>query len=93
MGKTNDLEKLQEASVKKLTEFFTGASAVRESPIAIKTANLAVSALSAVGRLKATDRARDATQLLVLRNISENKAEFKTYIKASMPHLNPRIEG
>jgi hypothetical protein len=83
------LEALQVAAVKKLLDFFNGPSAVHESPKAVKVANLAVSSLSAVGRIKATDRARDATQVAVLKGMATDQKQFEKYIRVSMPHLCP----
>lgn len=89
------LDDLESASIDKLVEFFDGPAALRESKHAVRTAQLAVSSLSAVGRLKATHRAKDATQLMVLRHLSTDKGQFAKYVKVSMPHLNPsmQIEG
>ena len=85
----SDLEKLQEVSVEELVKFFNGGGAVRESKRAREGANIAVRSLAAVGRLKATDRAKDATQLAVLQSMATDKKEFRKYVATSLPHLNP----
>ena len=85
------LDKLQEVSTRELIRFFTGPSVIRESKTAINAVRLAVSSLSAVGRLKATDRAKDATQLAVLQALSKDRDQFEKYLKVSMPHLNPAV--
>jgi hypothetical protein len=89
------LDKLQEVSARELIRFFTGPSAIRESKTTLNAVRLAVSSLSAVGRLKATERAKDATQLAVLQSLSKDRDQFEKYLKVSMPHLNPAalIEG
>ena len=64
-------------------------AAVRESKGANNDAKLALGSLSAVGRLKATSRVGDATQLMVIKNIAEDRKEFKEFVSNSMPHLMP----
>jgi len=95
MTKTGSLDELQNLAIKELVDFFQGTKAARSSKTAITASNLAVKSLGAVGRIKATDRARDATQLSLLKVIAKDKREFKKYISVSMPHLNPakQIEG
>jgi len=88
---SDNLEKLQEVTTKELIGFFDGPKAVRESKDALNAARLAVSTLSAVGRIKATERAKDATQLMVLKNICKDQAQFDQYVKIAMPHLNPGL--
>lgn len=83
------LEELQDLSVKELIAFFKGPRAARESKVAKEGAQIAVKALGNVGRIKATDRARDATQVDVLRNMAKDREEFGRYVAASLPHLNP----
>lgn len=85
------IDQLQTVTVKQLLDFFNGTSAVKENTPAKFAANLAVRALSAIGRIKATNRAMDATQFMVIKQIAENKKEFQKYISVSMPHLNPRL--
>ena len=84
-----NLEELQTVSVKELLTFFSGGGAVRESKHSREGANLAVRSLAAVGRIKATDRASDATQLAVLQSMATDKKEFRKYVASSLPHLNP----
>jgi len=83
------VEQLQEVAIDELLSFFGGPKAVRESKKAVIAVNLAVRSLAAVGRIKATDRARDATQLMVLKHVAADKKQFKKYLEVSMPHLNP----
>jgi len=52
-------------------------------------AKLAVAMVSAIGRLRATERAADHTQFEVIRAISENREDAQKYIAVSLPHLNP----
>ena len=85
----NNLDELQFVSIAELLDFFKGPKAIRDSKPAVDAVRLAVSALSAVGRIKATERARDATQLVVLKSLAEDKKQFEKYVAASMPHLNP----
>lgn len=83
------VEELQAASIKELLKFFNGPQAARESKDARFSSNLAVRTLAAVGRVKATDRARDSMQLTILKSISTDKKEFQDYVQTSMPHLSP----
>lgn len=89
MNSVTKLDELETASIKELLTFFKGPSATRESPKAKFGAKLALGALSSVGRLKATARVKDATQLDVLKNIAANKEEFKRFAVNSLPHLMP----
>jgi hypothetical protein len=91
MPKNDDsLEELESVSIKELLTFFKGPSAVRDSKKALTGARLALGTLSAVGRLKATMRVKDATQLEVLKNVADNKEQFKKFAAASLPHLVPK---
>ena len=83
------VEELQAASIDELLKFFNGPQAVRESKDSRFSSNLAVKTLAAVGRVKATDRARDSMQLTVLKSIATDKKDFQKYVQASMPHLSP----
>ena len=87
------IDKLQDSAIDELLKYFKAPLAGKEN---IKeSARIAVSALSTIGRIKATERARDATQLMVLRSITDDKKLFGKYVKVSMPHLSPvlQIEG
>ena len=55
----------------------------------LNIARLAVSTLSAVGRIKATERAKDATQLMVIKHLATDQNQFRQYVQLAMPHLNP----
>lgn len=81
------LDELQQAAVSELVNYFQGSPAKRRDVQV--AAKMAVSSLSAVGRIKATERAGDATQLEVLRNMAANRDQFAEYVAASLPHLNP----
>ena len=83
------IEELQDVSIEELLKFFNGPPAIRESKDAVLGANFAVKSLSAVGRIKATDRAADSMKLTVLKTISKDKKQFQEYVKVSLPHLNP----
>lgn len=52
----------------------------------------ALRGLAVVGRLKATERIGDATQLAVLRYLTDDKKQLKKYIEVSLPHLNPMAQ-
>lgn len=52
--------------------------------------DFALRSLSAVARLKATDRAGDATQYAVIRDISKTAEDIERYLAVSLPHLNPK---
>ena len=84
-----DIEKLQGVSVQNLLDLFKGPSSVWESKVALRKADTALRALSAVGRIKATERAKDSMKLVVLKSIVSDPKEFKKYVAVSMPHLNP----
>lgn len=85
----SNVEELQSVSIQELLNFFKGASALRESKTALRAVDLAVRSLAAIGRIKATERAKDGMQLTVLKSISEDKKQFQQYVTASMPHLSP----
>lgn len=87
--KTEKLEELQSVTIDKLLDFFKGPSAVRESKVGVRFAQMAISSLAVVGRIKATERARDATQLTVLRMIAKDEKQMEKYLRVSMPHLTP----
>lgn len=87
---SDKIERLQEAAIDTLLTFLTGPKAGRENKESKLSAKLSVQTLSAVGRIKATDRARDATQLVVLRMITADQSKLQEYIKVSMPHLVPQ---
>jgi len=88
----NKLDKLQDAAIDEVLKYFKSPSAAKEGGHIRESARIAVSALSSVGRIKATERARDATQLMVLRSITDDKKLFKEYVAVSMPHLNPGLQ-
>ena len=83
------LQDLQDVAIDELLRFFKAASAAKQDGWIKDSAKLAVSSLAAVGRIKATERAKDATQLMVLRSITDDKKIFRKYVAISMPHLNP----
>ena len=86
----SSIDDLESAAISELLKFFNGPSAVRESSKAINGARLALGSLSAIGRLKATSRVKDATQLDVIKNVAENKKEFQEFTANSLPHLMPK---
>ena len=87
--KIEKLEELQSVTIDKLLDFFKGPSAIRESKVGVRFAQMAISSLAVVGRIKATERARDATQLTVLRMIASDEKQMEQYLKVSMPHMIP----
>jgi cbb3-type cytochrome oxidase cytochrome c subunit len=76
-------EDLVRVSVKVLYRYLT------TNEVSPTKAKVAVTALSAVGRIKATERMRDATQFSVAKAIANNQATLQKYVAASLPHLNP----
>ena len=86
------LDQLQDASIDEILKYFKAPSAAKEAGHLRDSIRVAVSSLSAVGRIKATERAKDATQLMVLRSITDDKKLFKKYVAVSMPHLNPGLQ-
>lgn len=44
-----------------------------------------------MARLKATDRAGDATQYTVIRDIAKSSEDIERMIAVSLPHLNPKL--
>lgn len=85
----DQMEELKDVVTKELIEFFTGPKAVRDSDRGVNTAKLAVASLSAVGRYKATERAKQGMQLAVVKMIAKDEKEAKQYISATMPELTP----
>jgi len=86
------LEQLQTAAIDELLKYFKAASAAKQEGWIKDSAKIAVSALANVGRIKATERAKDATQLMVLKHITDDKKLFDKYVKVSMPHLSPTLQ-
>jgi len=86
----NKLDELELLAAQELINFFNGPSAVKESTKALSSCKLALGSLSAISRLKATMRVKDATQIAVIQNIAENKEQFSKFAQASLPHLAPK---
>jgi len=82
--KQEELETLQSSAIQLILEH------IRDKKQVGDEVDYALRALAAVGRIKATDRAKDATQFMVLREITKDKKEFQKYVEISLPHLNPR---
>lgn len=84
-----DLHKLHvsllEIALKELLEFFKGDEMGEE----FDRAKLAQATISAVGRLRATERVRDATQFHIVRALAEDQGELQDYIRTTLPHLTP----
>jgi len=71
-------------SHKALLEYFkTGAL----DPDAHSRARIATSVLSSVTKHEQTQSAREATAVLVARELANNKEEFAQYLKVSTPRL------
>lgn len=51
----------------------------------INRARVAASAFSAVTRVRQTEGAREATFLMLARELANNKDEFREYVKIGMP--------
>ena len=85
----DDMEKLEGLSINELIRYFEGPSAAKQNQKAVNTARLAVATMSAIGRLKATMRVKDATQLMVIKNIAADRKEFRKFVAKSLPHLMP----
>ena len=83
---SEDVQSLQEMVVERLIEYFYEYT---DDDAEITKANLAVKALSAVGRIKATERAKDATQLSVIKVLATDRDEYSKFIQKSLPHLHP----
>jgi len=79
-----DMDLLQNTAIHLLTQALAGKAVYDRHKV-----DLAMRALSAVSRLRATERVKDANQLMVLRHIAKDRAEFHNYVKISLPHLNP----
>jgi len=85
----SEVEKLQSVTVGELINFFEGPKAIRKSEPAVNAARLALGSLSAVGRIKATERAEQGMKLAVVRMIAKDLDEAKAYIAATTPELAP----
>lgn len=85
----SNLNELQNVTVDELIGFFTGPKAVRDSERSVNAAKLAVASLSAVGRIKATERAEQGMKLAVVKMISKSQEEAQAYIAATTPELAP----
>jgi len=81
------IKELQDAAVDELLAFLRGPKAVRSSKEAKFGVSIASKVFGSTTRLKATDRARDATQIAVLQMISANKEEFKKFAATTIPQL------
>ena len=84
------LDQLQDTTVGELIGFFQGPKALRDSEPAVTTAKLAVASLSAVGRIKATERAAQGMKLTIIKMISNNSEEAQKYAQATVPELTPK---
>lgn len=84
-----DLHKLHvavlEGVLKELDEFFKGDEMGED----FDRARLAQATLSAVARLRATERVRDATQFHIVQALAEDQEQLKEYTKITLPHLTP----
>lgn len=83
MEQKTDLNEAQSISLKIFIE------RLRDQKHSDKEVDYALRGLAAIGRIKATERAKDATQFGVIRGMSKNSDEFKKYVAISLPHLNP----
>lgn len=79
----DELDELQSVSVKIVTEH------LRDQKHNGSKTDFALRSLSAVARIKGTQRAGEATQAGIIRDISANQEEYKKYLAISLPHLNP----
>ncbi len=80
------LEDLQRISVSTIyRRLREGAKVVND-----KETDFSLRSLAAIARLKATDRAKDATQVIVLRSLTDDAKVFQKYLTVSLPHLDPR---
>lgn len=81
----SDLDKLQDAAVATLLEYFEDGEEEDDK------AKMALGSLSAVARLKATKRAGDAVQFHVVSSLASSEDELRDYIKLTLPHLTPAL--
>jgi hypothetical protein len=64
------------------------------NPERIPTVKVATTVLSSYTRHEQTESAREATAVLIARELAENKAEFQQYLKISLPRLQlPKGKG
>lgn len=81
--KQYDMEEVQKVCLEVIGEH------LKEKKHSGDKVNSALRGLAAIAKLKATERAKDATQAAIIHGMAENTKEFKQYVAVSLPHLNP----
>jgi len=79
----SNLQILQDTAIDELLGYFGN-----DSSDGLR-AKLALGSLSAVARLRATERVRDATQFHIVKAVAENEEQFREYVSLTLPHLLP----
>jgi hypothetical protein len=89
-NKTNPIEQLESLAIQRIKE-----TLVKEpdkvSDRELEIAKLASSTRSTNSRLSATKRVQDATQLSIIKTITEDPEERKKYVKATLPEYCPKV--
>lgn len=79
------LEELQRKAINVIVTRFDGGKLDKPD----KDVDFALRALAAVGRIKATERARDATQYAILNAIAKDRGQFQEMAKVALPQYVP----
>ncbi len=80
---TNKLEEVGNEALETLSLFLRGDTSEEKF---IPGARIASSVISTIAKIKQTESARDATNVLVARELASNPEDFKKYISVAMPN-------
>ena len=86
---TQSIALLRSAVINGLDSISEYLKTTKEDDFLRHKAKIGISVLSSFARLNQTERAKDATQFLVLKHLAKDENEMEKYIKSSMPHLVP----
>lgn len=88
LNQTTSLDHLQSLAIDELTGFFEDKKG--EEEVKRERARMAMGTLSAVSRLRGTERVKDATQFAIIRTITNDPKIRMEYIKATLPQYCPK---
>jgi hypothetical protein len=80
---TNKLEEVGNDAIETLRLYFRSDTSEEKF---IPGARIASSVISTIAKIKQTESAREATSVLVARELANNPEDFKKYIQVAMPN-------
>jgi len=89
MESNQNVETLKDVVIERLTQYFNENHLNNDEAVPDQ-ARLAQGTLSAISRLLATYRVKDATQFAILRGISKDENQLEQYVQVMLPHLTPK---